>query len=301
MLRSTFLEYKDYHYFKASGLLVCLAITAYFFDSHPAVGFGGTWLGYLLGILSTLIIISQVLYGMRRRIAPKVLRKTALPAAVGETHLHKADQWRHQGATLQGFLSAHVYLGIALIVLATLHTGFQFGWNLHTFAYVMVIAVILNGCYGIYAYLRFPRLMSDNMEEDNIETLLQKIADTDKQASAMSLQFSDNIYQIVQVARQETRIGGNFFQQMLGYQRNCPTTKAVRQLKKSGSNLKNDELKSFNALFSLMVHKEELVAQAWRDIMYRARLECWIYLHAPSAIASVTAVAAHIIAIFFYG
>ena len=300
MLRSTFLEYKDYRYFKASGLLVCLSIVAYFFDSHPAVGFGGTWLGYLLGILSTAIIIFQIYYGTRRRMAPKVARKHVLLAEVAESQVRKADRWRHQGATLQGFLSAHVYLGIALIVLATLHTGFQFGWNLHTFAYIMVILVILNGVYGIYAYLRFPRLMSDNMEGDNIETLLQKIADTDKQASAMSLQFSDNIYQIVLLARQETRIGGNFFQQMLGFQRNCPTTKAVQQLKKSGGNLKNDDLKSFNALFSIMVQKEELVAQAWRDIKYRARLECWIYLHAPSAVASVTALAAHIVAIFFY-
>lgn len=306
MRRSTLLEYKNYRYFKIASLLMIIALMVYSFDQHATIGYGGTWLGYLFGILSTLIIVALVLYGIRKRLTPKLKErrkspKSLLPMqAVVDRRTRKANWHRNQGATLQGWLSVHIYFGIMLAVLATLHTGFQFGWNVHTLAYVLMMAVIISGFYGIYAYLRFPRLMTGNMGGDTFDTLLLKIGDLDKLASDKSLQFSDDICAVVLKARQETRIGGNFFQQLRGYQRNCPTAKAVQQLQKLGKNLKDAELKSFNDLYSIMAHKEALVTRAWQDVMYRARVEFWLYLHAPLSIALITALIAHIVAIFFY-
>ena len=302
MQRNTLLEYKNYRYFKAAILLMALAVMAYLFDQHDTVGFGGTWLGYLFGILSTFIIVVLVLYGIRKRLTPKFAERRKLPSAPVTTdrRVRKADWWRHHGATLQGWLSAHVYFGIALALLATLHTGFQFGWNLHTLAYAMMMAVIASGFYGIYTYLRFPRLMTDNMGVDTFDTLLLKIDDLDKLASVKSLQFSDDICAVVLKARQETRIGGNFLQQLRGYQRNCSAAKAVRQLQELSKNLKDAELKSFNDLYSIMAHKEALVARAWQDVMYRARMGFWLYLHAPLSIACLAALIAHIVAMFYY-
>lgn len=302
MQRNTLLEYKNYRYFKAASLLMALAVTAYLFDQHDTVGFGGTWLGYLFGILSALIIVVLVLYGIRKRLTPKFAerRKLSSSPVATDRRVRKADWWRHHGATLQGWLSAHVYFGVALALFATLHTGFQFGWNLHTLAYATMMAVIASGFYGIYTYLRFPRLMTDNMGADTFDTLLLKIDDLDKLASVKSLQFSDDICAVVLKARQETRIGGNFLQQIRGYQHNCSVAKAVRQLQELSKNLKDAELKSFNDLYSIMVHKEALVARAWQDVMYRARMNFWLYLHAPLSIACLTALTAHIVAIFYY-
>lgn len=303
MQRSTFLEYKKYRYFKAASLTMIISITAYLFDRSAAIGFGGTWLGYLFGILAMLIVVVLVIYGIRKRLTSQFVdrRKKSLPnhAAV-ERRVRKADWWRHKGATLQGWLSAHVYFGGALVVLATLHTGFQFGWNLHTVSYLLLMAVIASGFYGIYAYMHFPRLMTDNMDGDTLRTLLLKIDDLDNLASEKSLQFSDEICAIVLRSRQETRIGGNFYQQIRGHQRNCPTADAVRMLKGFGKDMNDDELKSFNDLYSIMAHKEDLVARAWRDVKYRARVESWLYLHAPLSIASLAALIAHVIAIFYY-
>lgn len=307
MQRNTLLEYKNYRYFKISGLLVIAAVLAYLFD-QPAIGaYGGSWLGYLLGILSTLIAVVLVLYGIRKRLAPiRTERRNSsnaslLQQGISDRRKHSAIWLRHQGATLQGWLSAHTYLGIALIVLATLHTGFQFGWNIHTSAYVLMMIVTISGCYGIYAYLRFPRLMTANMGEmGTFDALLRQIDDLDEQASIKSLQFSDDICAIVLKARQETRIGGNFIDQLTAFQRNCPTAQAVQQLQVLGKSLKYDQLKSFDDLYSVMARKESLVRKARRDVMYRARLEFWLYLHTPLSIAFLTVLIVHIVAIFYY-
>lgn len=307
MQRSTLLEYKNYRYFKIASLLMIAAVLAYLFD-QPAIGaYGGSWLGYMFGILSTLIVVALTLYGVRKRLPPiRTERRNLLNALppqqdVPDRRKRQANWLRHHGATLQGWLSAHIYLGIALIVLATLHTGFQFGWNVHTLAYALMMVVIIGGCYGIYAYLRLPRLMTANMGGiSTFDALLLEIADLDKRASVKSLQFSDNICAIVRKARQETLIGGNFFRQLTAYQRDCPTAKAVQQLQILGKSLKYDQLKSFDDLFLIMAHKEILVRRARRDVMYRARLEFWLYLHAPLSIAFMTALIAHIVAIFFY-
>lgn len=307
MQRDTLLEYKNYRYFKISALLMIAAILAYLFHQPATGAYGGSWLGYLLGILSALIVVALVLYGVRRRFAPirterRNSSNTSLPQQdISDRRKHAGNQLRHQGAKLQGWLSAHTYLGIALIVLATLHTGFQFGWNIHTSAYVLMMIVIVSGCYGIYAYLRFPRLMTANMGEVcTFDALLREIDYLDKQASVKSLQFSDDICAIVLKARQETRIGGNFIEQLTAFQRNCPTTRAMQQLQVLGKSLKYDQLKSFDDLYSVMAHKESLVRKARRDVMYRARLDFWLYLHAPLSIAFLMVLIVHIIAIFYY-
>jgi hypothetical protein len=306
MQRSTLLEYKNYRYFKIASLLMVAAAMAYLFD-QPAMGaYGGSWLGYLFGILSTSIAIVLVLYGVRKHLAPirterRILSNASSPQQnVPDRRKHEVNWLRHHGATLQGWLSAHAYLGVALIVLATLHTGFQFGWNIHTLAYALMMVTIISGCYGIYAYLRFPRLMTANMGIGTFDALLLEIDDLDKQASIKSLQFSDDICALVLKARQETLIGGNLFQQLMAYQRNCPTAQAVQQLQVLGKSLKYDQLKSFDDLYSVMAHKESLIRRARRDVMHRARLGLWLYLHAPLSIAFLTALIVHVVAIFFY-
>ena len=62
---------------------------------------------------------------------------------------------------LLGWLSAHVYLGVVLVVVATLHASFQAGWNVHTLAYVLMLFVVLSGIYGVIMYARVPLCHDD--------------------------------------------------------------------------------------------------------------------------------------------
>jgi hypothetical protein len=88
--------------------------------------------------------------------------------------------------TVQGWTSAHVYLGTALIIVATLHTGFQFGWNLHTLAYTLMMIVILSGFFGIWAYARYPSRMTENTGGKSRPELYTEVAELDRQLQRLA-------------------------------------------------------------------------------------------------------------------
>jgi hypothetical protein len=258
MRSRSFLEYRNFLYLKLSLLLMIAAIVAYIFHS-PAIGaYGGTWLGYVLGTLSAAIVGLLLWLGVRKR--------------------------SYFGAgTMQGWLSAHVYLGLSLIVLATLHTSFQFGWNVHTLAYVLMMAVILSGFYGLYAYFRFPHLLTENLSEDSFESLLQEIGKLDKLARVSAMQLPDEIITLTNNAIYNTRIGGTVMEQIQSQHPDCPTTLAVKRLHGLSKSLPMAQ-----------------IARARRDIMLRARLSGWLFIHVPLSIALLATLIAHVTAIFFY-
>lgn len=276
MIRSrNFLEYNHYRYLKLALILVAAAISAYILH-RPAVGaYGGTWLGYVLGITAATIVLLLLWLGVRKR--------------------------NYYGAgTMQGWLSAHVYLGMSLIVIATLHTGFQFGWNVHTLAYALMLMVISCGFYGLYAYFRFPHLLTDNLNDDSFNSLLQEINKLDLLARGYALQLSDEIINLTAKASHATRIGGSVREQLQGQPADCPTSLAVKRLHQLGKDMKGVQIKAHRELYTLMLRRESLVARVRRDIMLRAKLRFWLYVHVPLAIALLAALIAHITAIFFY-
>ncbi|MDP2793935.1 MAG: hypothetical protein Q8O25_07665 [Sulfurisoma sp.] len=275
MKRLTLLEHERYLYLKLAGVLMVLAGLAYLLHRPAVEPYGGTWLGYVLGTAAALILVGQLWYGVRRN-------------AFGGR------------GSLRDRLSAHVYLGASLVVLATLHGGFQFGWNVHTLAYALMLAAIATGAWGLLAYLRLPRLMTENMGDDSLDTLLLKIADLDELARLNALQLSDETNAIVARARRETLIGGGVFRQLSGRHPDCPTTSAVRRLGELGRKLEVGQSKIHRELYAVMHMKEVLVARARQDVAYRARLEFWLYFHIPLSIAAAAALAAHVFSVFFY-
>ena len=148
-------EYKNGRYRK-------LAIGTYFWHEPPTVylkPYGGTWLGYTFG---TVLILWLMLLGVRKR------------------------GYRFATGSLQGRTSAHVYIGTSLLVIVTLHTTFEFGWNVHTAAYALMVLVIDSGFIGV-AYLHCPALMTANPGREQVKTIMQQIAGIDHKCRRMAL------------------------------------------------------------------------------------------------------------------
>jgi len=275
MQRSNIFDFKNYLYFKLAVVIILIAFAAYLLF-EPAVGhYGGSWLGYGLGTISALMVLWMAWYGVRKR------------------------RYRGSGAT-QGWLSAHIYLGTALTVIVTLHSGFHFGLNIHTFAYAMLLIVVISGFFGNYTYMIYPRQMTENMGEDNLDGLLLRIAESDKLARQIALLMPDHINNVVARACGETSIGIGLLEQLRGFQPNCPSAIAVQQLSTVDNTLSPEQRKLYRDLYSIMVRRESLVRRARQDLMYRARLGFWLYFHVPFTIALLVAMLAHVIAVFAY-
>ncbi|OGV77384.1 MAG: hypothetical protein A3I83_06545 [Methylotenera sp. RIFCSPLOWO2_02_FULL_45_14] len=275
MQRSNIFDYKNYRYFKLAVIVILIAFVAYLLF-EPAVGhYGGSWLGYGLGTISALMVLWMAWYGVRKR------------------------RYRGSGAT-QGWLSAHIYLGTALTIMVTLHSGFHFGLNIHTLAYAILLIVVISGFFGNYTYMIYPRQMTENMGEDNLDGLLLRIAEADKLARQIALLMPDHINNAVARACGETSIGIGLLEQLRGFQPNCPSAIAVQQLSVMDNTLSTEQRKLYRDLYSIMVRRESLVKRARQDLMYRARLGFWLYFHVPFTIALLVAMLAHVIAIFAY-
>jgi len=276
MRHQTILEYKRYRYLKLAVLLATASILAYALYTTPVGRYGGTPMGYTLGTVGALLILWLMWFGIRKR------------------------RYRGSSGNIQGWLSGHVYLGIALIVVATLHTGFQVGWNVHTLAYVLMLLVIFSGFYGLYAYLRVPQLMTENLGEDTLDSIILKIADIDREARRLAVGMPDNINLAIQESLQGTRIGGGVLAQLSGRAGNCPTAGAVTTIQAAVRQFRGDEARANKELYALMLRKQNLVERARIDIHYKAILDFWLYLHVPLSLALLAALTAHVVSVFFY-
>ena len=276
MRHQSILEYARFRWFKSALWLSLLAGAAYLWHDPPLKPYGGTWLGYTLGTVGALLILWLLWFGVRKR------------------------RYSSRLGTVQGWLSAHVYLGTALLVVGTLHTGFELGMNVHTLAYVLMVATVASGFYGVYIYLSVPGLMTANRGEETLEAMLLKVADLDLEIREKALSLPDEILRVVNASLDNSRLGGSFLRVVTGRDRACPTAAAVRELPEIGKRLSGDSAKLNHEVYTLLLQKNELLARARRDLRYKARLELWLYLHVPLAVALLAALAAHVVSVFLY-
>jgi hypothetical protein len=278
MRQRTVLEYQRYRYLKVALLLVLASILAYVLQDAPVGRYGGTWVGYGLGTLAALMIVWLMWFGVRKR------------------------SYMASASSVRGWLSAHVYLGATLIVITTLHAAFQIGWNIHTLAYVLLLMVVFSGFYGVYAYLQFPTLLSENLANESFETLQQKIEELNKDLTRLVPSLPAHTRDATRRAITATMIGGGVRAQLRSKYRNCPTDNLVSLLSSQSKDehISAEEAQRQREAYAIALRKQKLVARARAHIRYKAILAVWLYVHVPLSFALLAALVAHIVSVFFY-
>lgn len=272
----SFLEYARYRYLKVSLGLLLASMAVYLVEDPPGGRSGSSWTGYGLGTLAGLMIVWLMWLGLRKR------------------------SYRDVGAPLQGWTSAHVYLGTSLLVIVPLHCAFEFGVNVHTLAYALMCGVIATGIVGVGLYALVPTSITRNRNNTTLDAMLERIAEIDADCRVAAENLPDLHAKAVITSIEETRIGGNLIAQLAGRDPACGTTRALRRLRGSQIDLQGDARLQELKLIELVARKELLVNQIRRDVRLKGLLDLWLVLHVPFAFATVAAVLVHVFVVFWY-
>lgn len=273
-----FLRHKSFRWAQIAAALCVVAVAGYVvvagqLREPPS---GGSWLGYLLGTVSAGLIVWLACLGIRKRV-------------ITSGHY-----------SLKAWVSAHVYLGLSLTVLATLHTGFQFGWNIHTLAYALMMLVIISGALGVWGYATLPQRLHGNRGETTRKQMLETLESLDAQMHEAAQPLDRTAAGVVRLSIEQTDIGGGFLKRLTGSHRDCANARALSQLRALPSPGSAVQAEALTRIESLMQQKADALALARRQMRITAMLEAWLFVHIPVTFALLAALTAHIVSVFAY-
>ena len=288
---SDLLTWRRYRYFKMGAALLLVSVLIFMFQGveygQPANG--GTWPGYILGTLGAVMIVWLSMLGIRKR------------------------SYRSKTGTVQGWTSAHIYVGTALLIVGTLHSAAQMGWNIHTLAWALMVIVIVSGFVGTYAYLHLPQRMITNRENRSRDSWLQELSDVDDAIRSNSQRCDADLQVQLVSALDATRLGGSFWRHLRGIDSSVlqPAVGQVANNQDQGFLLsllsqrvpnarERREAELLNDLLGLVARRRVILAVLRRDARSDLWLKLWLVVHVPTTIALLLALTLHIVSVFLY-
>lgn len=271
-----FISHGNYRWMKVSAGLSLFVILVYaLVDVQPRHN-GGSWYGYTLGTIGAGLIVWLTCLGIRKRaITP--------------------GKW-----SLKAWTSAHVWLGLALIVIGTLHCAFQFGWNVHTLAYTLMMLVIISGIYGVVVYSTLPRELSNNRAEATQADMLENLRSLDRQLHEAAQPLSADQAAAVHGSLDDDPFGSGLYARLTAKYPNCRTRAAllsIRDVTDARARIGDDPLEKVD---QLLTRKLAALSRVRRHLQIKALLDAWLYIHVPVTFALLAALVAHVISVFFY-
>ncbi|MDH3440173.1 MAG: hypothetical protein OEM63_05445 [Gammaproteobacteria bacterium] len=291
MIHESILRYRKGRFLWWAVLLVILSVALYTTQGGSQPANGGTWQGYVLGTLGALLIVWLAMLGVRKR------------------------QYASTVGTVPAWTSAHVYLGAALLVVATLHSAGQLGWNVHSLSYVLMFLVILSGFYGIYTYINYPQAMTANRSNASRAQLFAELFELDNRGRELAARAPEEINAAVISAIERTGIGGGIYSQLLGRDQSLfvppgsggktasnrdqqPVIDLVATRIPRASKVAEAEL--LEELLEVFCRRQAVLRRIAFDIRLRGRIRFWLLIHVPLTVALLVALVVHIVTTFIY-
>ncbi len=271
MQQETFLSYRGYRWLIVTVIAAIASVVVYAANDPVGGRNGGTALGYAYGTIATIGIIWLMSYGARKR---------AYSSALG---------------SVQGWLSAHVWIGIGLLILVPLHSGFSFGCNVHTLAYALMVLTIVSGIWGVVNYSTLASRIESHRGGVTSKQILEQLNSLSGDINAMCQGKSDQFVLSAQRLDPPFSVGLSALlkkSRFLHIDQNV----AGEVLDKMPEGERDDLLR----LFGLIDQKCDLMTGLLEEARVKALLRLWLFIHVPVSVALCIALAIHILSVFFF-
>lgn len=286
------LQFAGGRYLWFSLVLCVVSIVIYVSHADISMANGGTWQGYTLGTLGALLIVWLSVLGFRKR------------------------SYASRMGTVMGWTSAHIYLGLSLIVIASLHTGFEFAWNLHLLAYLLMLLVIVSGVIGTVFYILFPRqsflnrnsLSSQKLQQqmtglqERIMALLPLCSVGEQLVIASALEHTEPLYSDLRALK--LRDSSYYVRRVdakLTVIPNPDQTAIRRWLADQLTIVKSDgHLELMTDMLELFSDYGTLLKKVRAEQRTKVLFKLWLAVHIPCTVGLIAALTAHVLTTFMY-
>ena len=296
MISAGVLSYRRFRYLWAALALTAISLIIFITQSHARPARGDTWQGYTLGTIAALLVLWLAILGIRKR---------RYSSTIG---------------SVQGWTSAHIYLGLALVVIATLHCAFDLHANIHTYAYLLMCGVVASGVLGVAFYSSLPRQQSINRGGVTRKELFAALVDLDAQITALADHCEPEIAAAVKSSVDRTRVGGGVAAQLFGLDRSLFESPDIKASERHSNLVRNVDQRpvlacvaariaqtyrasgtaAMQSLVVALARRQTLLRRIRRDIQLQGWLRIWLYLHVPLTLATIAALIVHIVSTFLY-
>ena len=274
---TSFLTYRSGRWLWISLASALVLVLHYLYYRSRTVAYGGTVEGLLYGVAGLGLIAFLMYLGIRKR------------------------SYSSSSGTLQGWVSAHVYLGLLTLLIIPMHAGFRFGWDVHTLAFVLLAIVVLSGIVGIVLYLNIPGRLTKfegGQQADKIDGEIGRLL---IDMRALVKDKSDalvQLYKLEVAALQKARPQG--WSLLLRGQGSDLLALRSADLANKSSSIPFEDQAAFQILSQLLLKKAQLELNLMRQMRLRNALQAWLYVHVPVSIALVVTVGLHLVMVFVY-
>lgn len=238
---------------------------------------GGSVVGLSFGTAGYLLILLLAYYGIRKR------------------------AYRSTFGTLEQWLQSHIYLGLLVLVLLTLHTGWRFNDMVAVTTLVLCVIVVFSGIAGAILFVTVPRLLTEVESNLTVDEISQQLNQLGRNMARVASGRSAPFIRIYEGLVGESTPGWLAGWRLLFARLRKKRSQTASDWSKLLALVGKEEQDQLRQMLVLSRQRKELLMRLMYQQRYKNILEFWVYIHVPVTIALIVMGTVHVVAVFYYG